>query len=181
MAIISGGALESRPEKTTFCRGPNFLSHQVGGRSFLNISVSKCNYSDNNNGSVQSDNDDAGENQRRRRREDAILPRHIDQSRAMTWWLPIYGWSRADQERWVDGEIDESKTKGAAMHSSSDDDEKAREEVPPERSKFVRGHLTPEKAKLLRKNLRDTSTFRDTMYHSAIASRLASPDNEGHP
>jgi hypothetical protein len=66
------------------------------------------------------------------------------------------------------------------MDKSSDDEEKEMEEVPAKRSKFLRGRLTPEKAKLLRKNLRGTFRFRDEMYHSAIASRLASADNEGH-
>ena len=97
----------------------------------------------------------------------------------MNLWLPLFGWSQADQERWADDDINELKTKGKAMDKSSDDEEKEMEEVPAKRSKFVRGRLTGEKAKLLRKNLRDTSTFRDVMYHSAIATRLASPDNEG--
>ncbi|CAA7391537.1 unnamed protein product [Spirodela intermedia] len=39
-----------------------------------------------------------------------------------------------------------------------------------------RSFLTPEKAKVLRKELRATETWHDAMYHSAIASRLASPD-----
>ena len=98
----------------------------------------------------------------------------------MNLWLPLFGWSQADQERWEDDDINESKTKGKAMDKSSDDEEKEMEEVPAKRSKFVRGRLTAEKAKLLRKNLRHTFTFRGEMYHSAIASRLASADNEGH-
>ncbi|KAH0456542.1 hypothetical protein IEQ34_014449 [Dendrobium chrysotoxum] len=36
--------------------------------------------------------------------------------------------------------------------------------------------LTPEKARVLRRELRATETWHDAMYHSAIASRLASPD-----
>ncbi|ERM96613.1 hypothetical protein AMTRI_Chr09g16690 [Amborella trichopoda] len=39
-----------------------------------------------------------------------------------------------------------------------------------------RSVLTAEKAKLLRKEIRATETWHDLMYHSAIASRLASPD-----
>nr|ABK22536.1 unknown [Picea sitchensis] len=94
----------------------------------------------------------------------------------MSWWLHLFGWSQTDEERWADGGIKESKT--TAMDKRSDDDEKEMGEAPAKRSKFVRGLLTAEKAKLLRKNLRDTSMFHDIMYHSAIASRLASSDNE---
>jgi len=95
----------------------------------------------------------------------------------MSWWLPLFGWSQSDQEPWAVDNINESKT--GAVDKSSGDTEKGMEEgAVPKRSKFVRGRLTPEKAKLLRKNLRDTSTFHDIMYHSALASRLASPDNE---
>lgn len=40
--------------------------------------------------------------------------------------------------------------------------------------KLFRGCFTAEKAKELRKKTIETSTFHDIMYHSAIASRLAS-------
>ncbi|XP_039142342.1 uncharacterized protein LOC120279472 [Dioscorea cayenensis subsp. rotundata] len=39
-----------------------------------------------------------------------------------------------------------------------------------------RGRLTAEKAKELRRQLRESESWHDGMYHSAIASRLASPD-----
>lgn len=38
--------------------------------------------------------------------------------------------------------------------------------------------LTAEKARLLRREMRSTETWHDAMYHSAMASRLASPDDE---
>ncbi|XP_068650722.1 uncharacterized protein [Aristolochia californica] len=48
----------------------------------------------------------------------------------------------------------------------------------PEKPKSAgkRSVLTAEKARLLRKELRATETWHDPMYHSAIAARLASPD-----
>ncbi|KAH7388380.1 hypothetical protein KP509_16G073000 [Ceratopteris richardii] len=37
--------------------------------------------------------------------------------------------------------------------------------------------FTPQKARELRKKMRETEFFHDTMYHSAIAARLASQDD----
>lgn len=186
MAIVSGGVLESKPfsQKTALYRGRNFLSHKVEGGSSLRISVSECSSSNNNNGSVHSDYQNSGE-KITRRIEDVILPSHMKERRATRWWLPLFGWSQGDLELWANDDINESKKKGKAMDTSSDDNEKEMEEVLPKSSKYLsskylRGRLTPEKAKVLRKNLRDTTTFHDAMYHSAIASRLASPDNEAH-
>lgn len=170
MAVISGGILNCTPfsEERAICGGPNFLSHKVGGR----ISVRVCSSSNNNDGTVHSDNENAGL-KRRRIRGDVILPCDVDKRGSMRWWLPLFGWSQADQEPWADNN---NELKARARDKSSGDMEEA--EVP-KRYKFLRGRLTREKAKLLRKDLRDTSTFHDIMYHSAIASRLASPDNEG--
>ncbi|KAL2929423.1 SH3 domain and tetratricopeptide repeat-containing protein 1 [Bienertia sinuspersici] len=77
------------------------------------------------------------------------------------WWAPIFGWStNADY-------IDSS--------SSSKEESKAlRSESVSEKSKFSRGCFTEEKAKQLRMMTKDTASFHDAMYHSAIASRLAS-------
>lgn len=175
MAVMPGEISKCRPfyEKRAPCGGRNFLSHKAGGR--ISIRVWSC--SNNNDGSVHSDNKNAAL-KRRRRREDVILPCDVDKRGSTTWWLPLFGWSQTDQEPWADDNINESKTR--AVDKNSGDPEKGMDEgAVPKRSKFVRGRLTPEKAKLLRKNLRDTSTFHDIMYHSAIASRLASPDNEG--
>ena len=113
-------------------------------------------------------------------RENDIFPSHTQDRRAMRGWLRLLDWFQADQDRRADFEINESKTKGNAIHKSSDDIEEEMEQVPAKPSKFVRGRLTPEKAKILRKNLRETSRRRDIMYRSSIASRLASPDTEVH-
>ncbi|KAH7388378.1 hypothetical protein KP509_16G072800 [Ceratopteris richardii] len=37
--------------------------------------------------------------------------------------------------------------------------------------------FTPQKARELRRKMRETESYHDTMYHSAIATRLASPDD----
>ncbi|KAL2338121.1 hypothetical protein Fmac_012567 [Flemingia macrophylla] len=77
------------------------------------------------------------------------------------WWVPLFGWP-ADADY---------MGSGPALKAS----EKSDPERP--RSKFGAGCFTEEKAKALRKKTMETSTFHDIMYHSAIASRLAS---EGH-
>ncbi|XP_023514525.1 uncharacterized protein LOC111778781 [Cucurbita pepo subsp. pepo] len=81
---------------------------------------------------------------------------------APKWWSPIFGWSSepdyigssaADQlVQNADPELDGGRPK----------------------SKFLPGCFTEEKAKLLRMKTLESSTFHDIMYHSAIASRLAS-------
>ncbi|KAL2554998.1 hypothetical protein Fot_08617 [Forsythia ovata] len=81
------------------------------------------------------------------------------------WWTPIFGWS---------SEPDYIRSSGT---SSSENEVSGRVENETERSrsdKLFRGCFTAEKAKELRKKTIETSTFHDIMYHSAIASRLAS-------
>lgn len=172
MAVISGGILKCRPfsEEKALCGGPNFLSHKVGGK----ISIRLCSSSNNNDRSVHSDNQNVG-GKRTRRTKVVILPCDVDKRRSMRWWFPLFGCSQADQKQWAD---DNNQSETRAMDKSSSDHENEMQEAEvPKRSKFMRGRLTPEKAKILRKNLRDTSTFHDIMYHSAIASRLASAEN----
>ncbi|KAH7388384.1 hypothetical protein KP509_16G073300 [Ceratopteris richardii] len=41
----------------------------------------------------------------------------------------------------------------------------------------TRASFTPQKARELRKKMREIESFHDTMYHSAIAARLASQEN----
>uniref|UniRef100_A0A0A0K8X0 Uncharacterized protein n=1 Tax=Cucumis sativus TaxID=3659 RepID=A0A0A0K8X0_CUCSA len=82
---------------------------------------------------------------------------------APKWWSPIFGWS---------SEPDYVVSSAAEVQSIQNAD--------PElhggriRSRFAPGCFTEEKAKLLRMKTRESSTFHDIMYHSAIASRLAS-------
>ncbi|KAI4344084.1 hypothetical protein L6164_011355 [Bauhinia variegata] len=74
------------------------------------------------------------------------------------WWTPIFGWS-SDPD-YID--------------TNNKDRPGDRSESKPSRPRFARGCLTEEKARQLRLMTMETESFHDTMYHSAIASRLAS-------
>ncbi|OIW19735.1 hypothetical protein TanjilG_18545 [Lupinus angustifolius] len=74
-----------------------------------------------------------------------------------SWWTPLFGWSS-------EPDYVESNNKGS-------DSDPAVTESKPARPRFA-GGFTDEKAKQLR--LMSTESFHDKMYHSAIASRLAS-------
>ncbi|KAJ1282349.1 hypothetical protein BS78_03G045000 [Paspalum vaginatum] len=71
------------------------------------------------------------------------------------WWAPLLGWS--GQPDYID----------AARPAQ----EEAR---PPRGHAPRRGALTEDKARQLRVRMMETASFHDAMYHSAIASRLAS-------
>ncbi|XP_058105032.1 uncharacterized protein LOC131248668 [Magnolia sinica] len=73
------------------------------------------------------------------------------------WWAPLF---RFGSER---------NTGDQAMRSGADESEMRK-------STARRSGLTAEKARVLRKELRAMECWHDAMYHSAIASRLASPD-----
>lgn len=75
-----------------------------------------------------------------------------------SWWTPLFGMS---------SEPDYIDSDNKAQKSESDPAVKA------SNLRFS-GGLTEEKAKQLRKMTVGTESFHDTMYHSAIASRLAS-------
>ncbi|CAA3028026.1 Hypothetical predicted protein [Olea europaea subsp. europaea] len=75
------------------------------------------------------------------------------------WWTPIFGWS---------SEPDYIQSTDTSYYGFENETGKSRSE------KLFRGGFTAEKAKELRKKTIETSTFHDLMYHSAIASRLAS-------
>lgn len=68
-----------------------------------------------------------------------------------------------------DGEGSERKGEDPAAGSDGSDELKRK-------SPAYRSGLTAEKARLLRKEMRATESWHDPMYHSAIAARLASPD-----
>ncbi|KAK4395296.1 hypothetical protein Sango_1683900 [Sesamum angolense] len=74
-----------------------------------------------------------------------------------SWWTPIFGWS--SEPDYIGGGVKiEAADNGSAGAEKN----------------LFRGCFTEEKAKELRKKTVETSTFHDIMYHSAIASRLAS-------
>eukprot|EP00249_Psilotum_nudum_P006999 c20232_g1_i1 orf=409-966(-) len=64
---------------------------------------------------------------------------------------------------------------GTAASRTTDSVSRCSSNVSDRKSRSVK--FTAEKAKLLRQELRATETWQDSMYHSAIASRLATPDN----
>ncbi|XP_050222766.1 uncharacterized protein LOC126672856 [Mercurialis annua] len=86
-------------------------------------------------------------------------------STSSNWWAPLFGIS---SEPDYIGSADNVSLKKEA---GSDSDL----EPKPSRSsyRFTPGCFTEEKAKQLRLLTTDTSSFHDVMYHSAIASRLA--------
>ncbi|KAL2243432.1 UNVERIFIED_CONTAM: hypothetical protein Sindi_0461200 [Sesamum indicum] len=77
------------------------------------------------------------------------------------WWTPIFGWS--SEPDYIGGGV-KTEAGPAQAENGSRGAEK----------NLFRGCFTEEKAKELRKKTIETSTFHDIMYHSAIASRLAS-------
>ncbi|XP_018853712.1 uncharacterized protein LOC109015696 [Juglans regia] len=96
--------------------------------------------------------------------------RNPDQNRPTSvsspnWWTPIFGWSAEPDY------IDSGSNK--QIHNGS---EKSDQDLYPKssRTKFTPGSFTEEKARQLRMMTKETESFHDVMYHSAIASRLAS-------
>ncbi|KAH7850032.1 hypothetical protein Vadar_026774 [Vaccinium darrowii] len=81
------------------------------------------------------------------------------------WWTPLFGWSsepdymEPDYGLRLDLEAKSGPDRGPTTST---------------RSRFAPGTFTDEKAKRLRLMTTDTAGFHDAMYHSAIASRLAS-------
>jgi hypothetical protein len=76
------------------------------------------------------------------------------------WWAPLLGWS--GQPDYIDAQPAPEEERPAAAAGSR---------------RF--GVLTEEKARLLRVWMMETQSFHDAMYHSAIASRLASAAPDG--
>lgn len=89
-------------------------------------------------------------------------------SSAANWWSPLFGWSPEPDYIDADGRADSpEKSDGGS------------EMKPSRSSRFAPGCFTEEKAKRLRLLTKETSSFHDVMYHSAIASRLASDFKNG--
>ncbi|KAK9149720.1 hypothetical protein Scep_008477 [Stephania cephalantha] len=90
-------------------------------------------------------------------------------TQSSSWWTPIFGYS-ADPDY-----IDENTSGGgpapekSRIRSPEADSDGARS-----RSRFAPGCFTEDKARQLRMKSAETYNFHDVMYHSAIASRLAS-------
>ncbi|PSS13820.1 Transcription activator of gluconeogenesis [Actinidia chinensis var. chinensis] len=92
---------------------------------------------------------------------------HRRKSSPSNWWSPIFGWS-SDPDYIDSDPEEEAKAKAERGKSGSDS------APDPARSRFAPGSFTAEKARRLRMMTTETASFHDVMYHSAIASRLAS-------
>ncbi|XP_004508538.1 uncharacterized protein [Cicer arietinum] len=87
-------------------------------------------------------------------------------SSSSNWWTPLFGWS--SEPDYIDSE---NKAPNRQPDKSESDPA-----LKPSKLRFA-GGLTEEKARQLRMMTVGTESFHDTMYHSAIASRLASDFN----
>ncbi|KDP32355.1 hypothetical protein JCGZ_13280 [Jatropha curcas] len=83
------------------------------------------------------------------------------------WWSPLFGWSS-------EADYIGSENKPQDMQEKEDGRSESDLSSKPVRSRFAPGGFTEEKARQLRMMTNETSSFHDVMYHSAIASRLAS-------
>ncbi|ERN03615.1 hypothetical protein AMTRI_Chr05g61980 [Amborella trichopoda] len=80
-------------------------------------------------------------------------------SSSSNWWTPLFGWSSEPDY------MEESK---------KSDNYQEKNESSSSKPRFSAGCFTAEKAKMMRLKMMESATFHDAMYHSAIASRLAS-------
>ncbi|KAL8209372.1 hypothetical protein R6Q57_006104 [Mikania cordata] len=80
-----------------------------------------------------------------------------------SWWTPLFGWS-SDPD-YIDSHKNSTNT--TSLSDSDPDQRTVRSRVSP-------ANFTDEKARKLRMMTMETESFHDAMYHSAIASRLAS-------
>ncbi|XP_020572635.1 uncharacterized protein LOC110019343 [Phalaenopsis equestris] len=93
----------------------------------------------------------------------------IDRSRKIggggggAWWSPLFGWG--SQPDYIDSGDAYSQEKVVAPDLAMDNRRS---------SPRICAWFTEEKAREMRMRLSETETFHDAMYHSAIASRLAS-------
>ncbi|KAI3495891.1 hypothetical protein L1887_38238 [Cichorium endivia] len=90
-----------------------------------------------------------------------------------SWWTPLFGWS--SEPDYIDsGNIDKSKKNNTTFSARSGTASESDLDQRPVRSRISPGNFTEEKARKLRMLTMETESFHDAMYHSAIASRLAS-------
>ncbi|XP_027919868.1 uncharacterized protein LOC114178259 [Vigna unguiculata] len=78
------------------------------------------------------------------------------------WWIPLFGWS--SEPDYIESSSKASSTQPAKLEAVVKDSKRPK-------PRFA-GGFTEEKAKQFR--MMTAESFHDTMYHSAIASRLAS-------
>ncbi|TKW13738.1 hypothetical protein SEVIR_5G120500v4 [Setaria viridis] len=86
------------------------------------------------------------------------------------WWAPLLGWS--GQPDYIDAQP------GAAAAEEAQHQLQQQTRAGAAARRF--GVLTEDKARQLRMRMMETESFHDAMYHSAIASRLASAAPDKH-
>ncbi|XP_076884107.1 uncharacterized protein LOC143533130 [Bidens hawaiensis] len=91
-----------------------------------------------------------------------------------SWWTPLFGWS--SEPDYIDS-TNSDKTKAnnkKSFSNTSGDNSESDYDKKSLKSRVASANFTDEKARKLRMLTMETETFHDAMYHSAIASRLAS-------
>ncbi|XP_006345035.1 uncharacterized protein [Solanum tuberosum] len=101
---------------------------------------------------------------------DLTRQKPISGSSSASWWTPLFGWS--SEPDYIDSGSSSSAIRTGPVREISG--LKSDPETGRCRSKFQPGGFTEDKAKELRRKTMQSSNFHDIMYHSAIASRLAS-------
>ncbi|KAL8232367.1 hypothetical protein R6Q57_002145 [Mikania cordata] len=97
-------------------------------------------------------------------------PTALAASASGKWWTPIFGWSSdPDYIHNPTTVTDGSETETSDLNKT--------DRI---KSRFSPGCFTEEKARQLRMKTVETANFHDVMYHSAIASRLASDVSGRH-
>ncbi|KAI3421378.1 uncharacterized protein J3R85_012413 [Psidium guajava] len=86
-----------------------------------------------------------------------------------SWWTPLFGWS--SEPDYIDSGENKADRREEKVESRPVPELNP---SPARSSRFTPGSFTAEKAKQLRIMTQDAGSFHDAMYHSAIASRLAS-------
>ncbi|XP_076918243.1 uncharacterized protein LOC143578604 [Bidens hawaiensis] len=91
-----------------------------------------------------------------------------------SWWTPLFGWSsEPDYIESTNSDKTKVNNKKSFSNKSGDDSElDLGQKIP--KSRVSSANFTDEKARKLRMLTMETESFHDAMYHSAIASRLAS-------
>ncbi|KVI01278.1 uncharacterized protein LOC112500029 [Cynara cardunculus var. scolymus] len=99
-------------------------------------------------------------------------------SQRKSWWTPLFGWS--SEPDYIDsGNADNCRkntttTTTTTLSARSGAISELDLDQRTVRSRISPGNFTEEKARKLRMLTKETESFHDAMYHSAIASRLAS-------
>lgn len=98
-----------------------------------------------------------------RRRPD---PSRRSSSSSSSWWTPLFQWS--SEPDYIDPAGSAKTEKAGQTGSAQEPNHKLAG------ARFAPVCFTEEKAKLLRMMTAETASFHDAMYHSSIASRMAS-------